>query len=75
MEIYEKRGRWCLRDTSGVLRKFATEEEAKHFAGWVPPVEETLDGSKEKEKSSTKKASTDKQTTVRVSKSPSKKEV
>ena len=33
MEIYEKRGRWCVQDDNGKLRKFATEEEAKTFAG------------------------------------------
>jgi hypothetical protein len=33
MEIYEKRGRWCVQDDNGKLRKFATEEEANAFAG------------------------------------------
>ena len=42
MEIFEKRGRWCLRDESGKLHKFATEGEAKTAADWIPPVEETL---------------------------------
>ena len=31
MEIYEKRGRWCVL-VGSQLRKFATEEEAKTFA-------------------------------------------
>ena len=33
MEIYEKRGRWCVQDDNGKLRKFATEEAARIFAG------------------------------------------
>lgn len=33
MEIYEKRGRWCVQDDNGKLRKFATEKEANAFAG------------------------------------------
>ena len=40
MNIYCKRERWCVADDTGLLAKFKTEEEAKEFAGWVPPVEE-----------------------------------
>ena len=57
--IFEKRGKWCIRDDDGRLHKFSTEAKAKKFAGWVPPVEETLDGSQE-EKSSKKETSTNK---------------
>lgn len=75
MLIYEKRGRWCLRDDSGMLHKFKTENEAKNFAGWVPPVEETLDGGEKEEKNSKEEASPNKQKTVLSSKGSSKKEV
>ena len=76
MEIFEKRGRWCFRDEAGKLHKFGTEEEAKLALGWVPPVEETLNGSKEKEAQNSKKeANTDKQKTVLNSKSSYKKKV
>jgi len=87
MEIFEKRGKWCfleIIEDQGIrkLHKFGTEEEAKLAAGWVPPVEETLpkveevlDGSEEKEEESSEETRTDKQTSVRVSKSPSKKKV
>ena len=37
-EIYEKRGRWCVRDTNGTLRKFATESEAKASLGYKEPL-------------------------------------
>ena len=64
MEIFEKRGKWCFLEViedQGIrkLHKFRTEEEAKIAAGWVPPVEEILDGSKEEEESSEEEASTD----------------
>jgi len=75
MLIYEKRGRWCLRDNSGKLYKFNTESEAKKFAGWVPPVEETLNGSETEEKSSKKETSPNKQKTVLSSKGSSKKKI
>ncbi len=60
MEISERRGRWVLIDNNGKTTKHATEEEAKKAAGWVPPVEEILDGSKEKKKDGKEKAGTDK---------------
>ena len=79
MEIFEKRGKWCFleiqEDQGRKLHKFATEEEAKIAAGWVPPVEEILDGSKEEEESSEEKTSTDEQAPVLSSKGPSKKKV
>lgn len=81
MEIFEKRGKWCFLEVieeQGIrkLHKFSTEEEAKLAAGWVPPVEETLNGSKKEEKkSSEEEASTDKQAPVFSSKGPSKKKV
>ena len=59
MEIFEKRGRWFFMDEAGKLHKFGTEEEAKSALGWVPPVEEILDGSKEEEESSEEEAGTD----------------
>ncbi|MCS5551646.1 MAG: hypothetical protein NZ811_09045 [Gammaproteobacteria bacterium] len=40
MEIFEKRGRWCVRGKQGGLRKFKTEQEALEFAGIEPVVEE-----------------------------------
>jgi hypothetical protein len=42
-EIYEKRGRWCLRDSSGNLQKFNTELEAKEFLGYKEPSDECED--------------------------------
>lgn len=52
MEIFEKRGRWCLRDEAGKLHKFNTEAEANSFAK-----EGVIDGSEEKEEDSEEKAS------------------
>ena len=80
MEIFEKRGKWCFLEVieeQGIrkLHKFSTEEEAKLAAGWVPPVEETLNGSKKEKKSSEEEASTDEQTFVFGSKGSSKKKV
>ena len=87
MEIFEKRGKWCfleINEDQGIrkLHKFATKEEAKTAAGWVPPVEETLskietvlNGSKEEEESSEEKTSTDEQASVLSSKSTSKKKI
>lgn len=80
MEIFEKRGKWCFLEViedQGIrkLHKFGTEEEAKIAAGWVPPVEEILDGSKEEEESSEEKTSADKQAPVLSSKGPGKKKV
>jgi hypothetical protein len=57
--IYEKRGKWCYRNEAGRLTKFATEEEAKKAAGWIPPVEETLDACSEEEEDGKEEASTD----------------
>jgi hypothetical protein len=74
--IFEKRALWNVHLDGKLVAKFATEEEAKEFAGWVPPVEETLNGSKEKEAQNSKKeANTDKQKTVLNSKSSYKKKV
>lgn len=74
--IFEKRTLWNVHLDGKLVAKFATEEEAKEFAGWVPPVEETLNGSKEEEaKSSKKEANTNKQKTVLKSKSGYKKKV
>lgn len=80
MEIFEKRGKWCFLEVieeQGIrkLHKFSTEEEAKLAAGWVPPVEETLNGSKKEKESGKEEASTDKQASVFSSKGPSKKKV
>lgn len=59
MEIVERRGRWVLTDKNGMSSKFATEEEAKKAAGWVPSVEEILDGSEEEEEDCEEEAGTD----------------
>jgi len=80
MEIFEKRGKWCFLEVieeQGIrkLHKFGTEEEAKLAAGWIPPVEETLDGSTEEEESSKEEAGTDEQAPVLSSKKPSKKKI
>ena len=55
MDIYEKRGRWCVR-VNGRLHKFATEQEAIKFLDVPMPIEllETEDASEEKEESSEK---------------------
>ena len=29
--MFEKRGRWCVRDAEGVLHKFATKSAAKQY--------------------------------------------
>jgi hypothetical protein len=78
MQIFEKRGKWCfleIIEDQGIrkLHKFRTEEEAKIAAGWVPPVEEILDGSKEEEESIEEETSTDKQAPVFRDKSSGKK--
>ena len=57
--IFEKRGQWCWRDGDGRLHKFDTEEEAVKAAGWVPPVEETLDGDEEEAEDFEEEAGTD----------------
>ena len=75
MNIVERRGRWVLTDSNGMVSKFATKKEAQDAAGWVPPVEETLDGSTEEEKSSKEEAGTDEQASVFSSKKPSKKKI
>ena len=87
IEVYEKRGKWHVfeeDETRGIRRllKFATEDQAKLAAGWIPPVEESLseietilDGSEKEKKSSKEEASTDKQAPVLGSKKPSKKKV
>ena len=68
MEIFEKRGRWCFKDDSGKLHKFATEEEAKSAAGTdcedceCDPCEcvtEEVDGGEEEEESGEEEAGTD----------------
>jgi len=67
MEIFEKRGRWCFRDSKGTLFKFATKEEAEIAIGIecedceCDPCEcatEELDGSEEEEESREEEAST-----------------
>jgi hypothetical protein len=78
--VFEKRGKWCFLEVieeQGIrkLHKFATEEEAKLAAGWIPPVEETLYGSTKEEESSKEEAGTDEQAFVLSSKKPSKKKI
>jgi len=76
MKVFERRGSWRVTDNQGINHRFETEEQAKDFAGWTPPVEETLNGSKEKEAQSSKKeANTNQQKTVLNSKSSYKKKI
>jgi hypothetical protein len=53
MKYYLKRGKWCVRDGSG-LRKFASEEEASIYVkskdpSWNQKIEETYDGDETEE--------------------------
>jgi len=73
--IFEKRSLWNVHYEGKLVAKFATEKEAKEYTGWVPPVEETLDGSTEEEESSKEEAGTDEQASVFSSKKPSKKKI
>ncbi len=77
MEIFEKRGRWCVLDEQNkLLGKFNTKNEVEDFVGGgISPLEESLDGSTEEEESSEEKASTDKQTFVFGSEGSGKEEV
>ena len=70
--IFEKRTLWTVHYEGKLVAKFATEKEAKEYTGWVPPVEETLDGSTKEEESSKEEASTDEQASVLGSKKLSK---
>jgi hypothetical protein len=49
MEIFEKRGRWCVSDEQNkLLRKFSTKNEAEDFVGVeTPPVVEILEEEEE----------------------------
>jgi len=73
--IFEKRTLWNVHYDGKLVAKFKTEDEAKEYIGWVPPVEETLNGSTEEEKSSEEEASTDKQAFVLGSKKLSKEKI
>ena len=75
MEIYQKRDVWYIKEKGKDLRTFSSKQEAEIAAGWVPPVEEILDGSKEEEESSEEKTSTDEQAPVLSSKGTSKEKV
>lgn len=77
MEIFEKRGRWCVSDEQNkLLGKFSTKNEAEDFvSGETSPVEESLDGSTEEEEGSEEEAGTDKQTFVFGSKGSGKKKI
>lgn len=77
MEIFEKRGRWCVSDEQNkLLGKFNTKNEAEDFVGGeASPVEDSLDGSTEEKESSEEEASTDKQTFVFGSKGSGKEEI
>ncbi len=75
MEIFEKRGTWYLVQEGKDYQTFDSEEKAKEAAGWVPPAEEILDGSKEEEESSEEEASADKQAPVFRGKGSGKKKV
>ena len=60
--VFEKRSRWNVHLDGKLVAKFATEKEAKEFAGLDTPAKETSSGSKEEEKKVSKKeANTDKQ--------------
>ena len=73
--IFEKRTLWNVHYEGKLVAKFATEEEAKEYTGWVPPVEETLDGSTKEAESSKEEASTDEQASLFGSKKSSKKKI
>lgn len=77
MEIFERRGRWCVSDEQNkLLRKFSTKNEAEDFVGGeTSPVEESLDGSTKEEEGSEEEASTDEQTFVFGSEGSGKEEV
>jgi hypothetical protein len=49
MEIFEKRGRWCVSDEQDkLMRKFSTKKEAEDFVGVeTPPVVEILEEEEE----------------------------
>jgi len=49
MEIFEKRGRWCVSDEQDkLMRKFSTKKEAEDFVGVeAPPVVEILEEEEE----------------------------
>jgi hypothetical protein len=49
MEIFERRGRWCVSDEQNkLLRKFSTKNEAEDFVGVeTPPVVEILEEEEE----------------------------
>mgnify|MGYP001601588406 CR=1 FL=1 len=49
MQIFEKRGTWYLVQEGEDYQTFDSEAEAKKAAGWIPPVEEILDGGEEEE--------------------------
>ena len=66
--IFEKRSLWNVHYEGRLVAKFATEKEAKEYTGWVPPIEETSEGSTKEEESSKEEASTDKQAPVLGSK-------
>lgn len=72
IQIFEKRGRWCYRDETGIIHKFDTEAEAKSSLGL-----EIVDDAEKKieTKSSKEKAGTNKQKTVLNSKSSYKKKI
>jgi len=59
MRIHQKREVWYLSEPYKDIRAFSSEEEAKIAAGWLPPVEEILDGSEEEEESREEEAGTD----------------
>ena len=40
--IFEKRQRWNVHLDGVLVAKFTTEDEAKEYSGWVPPVPEQL---------------------------------
>ncbi len=49
MQIFERRGRWCVSDEQDkLLRKFSTKKEAEGFVGVeIPPVVEILEEEEE----------------------------
>lgn len=77
MQIFEKRGRWCVSDEQNkLLRKFSTKNEAEDFVGGeTSPVEESLDGSTKEEEGDEEETSTDEQASVFSGKSSGKKKV
>lgn len=74
--IYEKRGKWCFRDSNGKLHKFTSKDEAETLYNSLSPsikieMPKVEKPSEEEEKDSEEEASTDEQEIVFESESGS----